>query len=208
VIGVVGDIRHSGLREEQGRAIYVVNRQNPGIFMTLAVRLAIDPAASHDALRRAVWRVDDDQPVWKVRTLDSLIDRSVQLERFLIGVLGIFGTSALMLAVTGLSGVLAQSVQQRAKEIGVRVAIGATPSEAARLVVRSGLWLTAAGLILGFPAAALTARFMQTLLYQVGAIDPLTYAAVAALLLVVSIGACAVPARRATKVDAATILRE
>jgi ABC-type antimicrobial peptide transport system permease subunit len=132
----------------------------------------------------------------------------VQLERFLIGVLGIFGASALMLAVTGLSGVVAQSVQQRAKEIGVRVAIGATPSEAARLVVRSGLWLTAAGLVLGLPAAALTARFMQTLLYQVGTIDLLTYAAVAALLLLVSIGACAVPARRATNLDAAAVLRE
>ena len=122
VAGVVGDIRHSGLREEQGRAVYASNRQNPGIFMTLAVRFAMDPEASSDALRRAVWQVDSDQQVWKVRTLDSLVDRSIQLERFLIGVLGIFGAAALLLAVTGLSGVVAQSVQQRAKEIGVRVA--------------------------------------------------------------------------------------
>ena len=119
VIGVVGDIRHSGLREEQTRAVYVGNRQNPGIFMTLAVRFSMDPASSSDALRRAVWAVDADQPVWKVRTLDSLVDRSIQLERFLIWVLGL-GASALLLAVTGLSGVVAQTVQQRAKEIGIR----------------------------------------------------------------------------------------
>ena len=208
VIGVVGDVRHSGLREEQARAVYVGNRQNPAIFMTLAVRFATDPSASPDALRRAVWRVDDDQPVWKVRTLDSLVDRSVQLERFLIAVLGIFGASALMLAVTGLSGVVAQSVQQRAKEIGVRIAVGATPSAAARLVVRSGLWLTAVGLTLGLPAAALAARFMRTLLFQVEPIDLATYAAVAVLMLVVSIGACVVPARRASALDPARMLRE
>jgi putative ABC transport system permease protein len=208
VIGVVGDVRHGSLRDEQGRAVYVANRQNPAIFMTLAVRFSIDPSTSYDALRGAVWRVDSDQPVWKVRTLDSLVDRSVQLERFLIGVLGIFGAAALLLAVTGLSGAVAQSVQQRAKEIGVRLAVGATPSAAGRLIVRSGLSLTAVGLVLGLPVAALAARFMQSLLYQVGATDPGTYAAVAALLFVVSMGACVVPARRATKLDPATILRE
>lgn len=208
VIGVVGDIRHSGLREEQGRAVYAANRQNPGIFMTLAVRFAMDPSASQDTIRRAVWQVDSDQPVWKVRTLASLVDRSLQLERFLIGVLGIFGVSALLLAVTGLSGVVAQMVQQRAKEIGVRVAVGATPSAAGRLVVRSGLRMTSVGLVIGLPAAAVAARFMRTLLYQVGMIDGVTYAGVALLLVVVSVAACALPARRATRLDPATVLRE
>ena len=208
VIGVVGDIRHSGLREEQTRAVYVGNRQNPGIFMTLAVRFSMDPASSSDALRRAVWAVDADQPVWKVRTLDSLVDRSIQLERFLIWVLGLFGASALLLAVTGLSGVVAQTVQQRAKEIGIRVAVGATPSAAARLVVRSGLWMTGIGLALGLPAAALAARFMRTLLYQIGPADLLTYGAVGILLVAVSFGACAWPARKATRLDPASILRE
>lgn len=208
VIGVVGDIRHSGLREEQTRAVYVGNRQNPGIFMTLAVRFSMDPASSSDALRRAVWAVDADQPVWKVRTLDSLVDRSIQLERFLIWVLGLFGASALLLAVTGLSGVVAQTVQQRAKEIGIRVAVGATPSAAARLVVRSGLWMTGIGLALGLPAAALAARFMRTLLYQIGPADLLTYGAVGILLVAVSFGACVWPARKATRLDPASILRE
>ncbi len=208
VIGVVGDIRHNGLREEQMRAVYVGNRQNPGIFMTLAVRFSMDPASSSDALRRAVWAVDADQPVWKVRTLDSLVDRSIQLERFLIWVLGLFGASALLLAVTGLSGVVAQTVQQRAKEIGIRVAVGAAPSAAARLVVRSGLWMTGIGLALGLPAAALAARFMRTLLFQIGPADLLTYGAVGSLLVAVSFGACAWPARKATRLDPASILRE
>ena len=208
VIGVVGDIRHSGLREEQARAIYAANRQNPGIFMTLAVRFSMDPSASGDALRRAVWDVDADQPVWKVRTLESLVGRSIQVERFLIWVLGIFGASALLLAVTGLAGVAAQTVQQRAKEIGIRVAIGATPSAAARLVIRSGLWMTGIGLVLGLPTAALAARFMRNLLYQVAPVDALTYAAVAALLTVVSLAACAWPARKATRLDPATVLRD
>ena len=208
VVGVVGDIRHAGLREEQARAVYVGNRQNPGIFMTLAVRFSMDPSTSFDALRRAVWTIDADQPVWKVRTLDSLVDRSIQLERFLIWVLGIFGVSALILAITGLSGVVAQTVQQRAKEIGVRVAVGATPSAAARLVVKSGLWMTGIGLLFGLPAAALAAGFMRTLLYQVGPIDFLTYGAVASVLVFVSIGACAWPAQKATKLEPARILRE
>jgi putative ABC transport system permease protein len=208
VVGVVGNVRHSGLREEQARAIYAVNRQNPAIFMTLTVRTAIDPSSLHDALRRAVWQVDSDQPVWKVRTLGSLVDRSTELERFLIGVLGIFGVSALALAVTGLSGVVAQSVRQRAREIGVRLAVGATPSAAGRLVVRSGLWMTILGLAVGLPLAAVTARFMRTLLYQVGPVDTLTYLAVAMLLVVVSVGACTIPARRAAKLDPARVLRE
>lgn len=208
VVGVVGDVRHSGLREEQARAIYAVNRQNPAIFMTLAVRTAVDPSSLHDALRRAVWQVDSDQPVWKLRTLGSLVDRSTELERFLIGVLGIFGVSALVLAVTGLSGVVAQSVQQRAREIGIRLAVGATPSAAGRLVVRSGLWMTILGLAVGLPLAAMTARFMRTLLYQVGTVDPVTYSAVTVLLVAVSISACVVPARRASKLDPARVLRE
>ena len=176
--------------------------------MTLAVRFSMDPASSSDALRRAVWAVDADQPVWKVRTLDSLVDRSIQLERFLIWVLGLFGASALLLAVTGLSGVVALTVQQRANEIGIRVAVGATPSAAARLVVRSGLWMTGIGLALGLPAAALAARFMRTLLYQIGPADLLTYGAVGILLVAVSFGACAWPARKATRLDPASILRE
>ncbi len=122
--------------------------------------------------------------------------------------LAIFGASALLLAVTGLSGVVAQMVQQRAKEIGVRVAVGATPSAAGRLVVRSGLWMTTIGLAIGLPAAAVAARFMQTLLYQVGTIDLATYASVAILLVAVSLGACALPARRATRLDPAQVLRD
>ena len=94
--------------------------------------------------------------------------------------------SALLLAVTGLSGVMAQLVLHRAKEIGVRVAVGATPSAAGRLVVRSGLWMTTVGLVMGLPAAAVAARFMRTLLYQVGPIDVATYGGVAMLLVAVS----------------------
>jgi putative ABC transport system permease protein len=208
VIGVVGDVRHSGLDDGLARAVYASNRQNPGIFMTLVARTSGDPMALAPAVRQAIWSIDPDQPVWKVRTLGSLVDRSLDLERFLIGVLGLFGASALVLAVVGLSGVVAQLVAQRSKEIGVRLALGATPSAAGRLVVSAGLTVTAIGLAIGVPLAALVARSMSALLRGASPSDAVVWMIVPSVLGLASVLACLIPAKRAASLDPARILRE
>ena len=207
VVGVVGDVRHTGLDDGNVRAVYASNRQNPGIFMTLVARTSGDPLALNTAVRRAIWAVDADQPMWKVRTLGSLVDRSLDLERFLIGVLGLFGISALVLAGVGLSGVVAQSVGQRTREIGVRIALGATPSAAARLIVSSGLSVTAIGLALGLPLALLVSRLMGSVLRGEGSGSVAIWLAVALVLGATSFAACVVPARRAAAIDPARTLR-
>jgi predicted lysophospholipase L1 biosynthesis ABC-type transport system permease subunit len=207
VIGVVGDVRHTGLDDGNVRAVYASNRQNPGIFMTLVARTSGDPLALDKPVRRAIWAIDPDQPMWKVRTLGSLVDRSLDLERFLMGVLGLFGLSALVLAGVGLSGVVAQSVGQRTREIGVRLALGATPSAAARLIVSSGMSVTAIGLATGLPLAWLVSRLMGSMLRGEGSTDVAVWIAAALVLGVTSFGACVVPARRAAAIDPATTLR-
>jgi putative ABC transport system permease protein len=208
VIGVVGDVRHSGLDDGLTRAVYASNRQNPGIFMTLVARTSGDPMALAPTIRRAIWSIDADQPVWKVRTLGSLVDRSLDLERFLIGVMGLFGVSSLVLAVVGLGGVVTQLVGQRSKEIGVRVALGATPSAAGRLVVSVGLVVTAIGLAAGLPLAALVARSMSAILRGTSPADMLVWIMVPLVLGAAAIVACVIPARRAASLDPARILRE
>ena len=208
VIGVVGDVRHSSLDDRFVRAVYASNRQNPGIFMTLVARTSGDPMTLAPAVRQAIWSIDPDQPVWKVRTLASLVDRSLDLERFLIGVIGLFGMSALLLAVVGLSGVIAQLVGQRSKEIGVRLALGATPSSAGRMIVSSGLAVTAAGLAVGLPLAALVARSMGAILRGAHPSDLLVWVLVPFVLGAAAVTACVIPARRAAALDPAKILRE
>ncbi len=207
VIGVVGDVRHTGLDDGNVRAVYASNRQNPGIFMTLIARTSGDPLALDKAVRRAIWAIDADQPMWKVRTLGSLVDRSLDLERFLIGVLGLFGVSALLLAGVGLSGVVAQSVGQRTREIGVRLALGATPSAAARLIVSSGLSVTGLGLAVGLPLALLVSRLMGSILRGDGSSSVAIWLVVALALGLTSFLACVVPARRAAAIDPARTLR-
>jgi ABC-type antimicrobial peptide transport system permease subunit len=176
--------------------------------MTLVARTSGDPMALAPAVRQAIWSIDPDQPVWKVRTLGSLVDRSLDLERFLIGVLGLFGASALVLAVVGLSGVVAQLVAQRSKEIGVRLALGATPSAAGRLVVSAGLTVTAIGLAIGVPLAALVARSMSALLRGASPSDAVVWMIVPSVLGLASVLACLIPAKRAASLDPARILRE
>jgi hypothetical protein len=208
VIGVVGDVRHSGLDDGLTRAVYASNRQNPGIFMTLVARTSGDPMSLAPAVRQAIWSIDADQPVWKVRTLGSLVDRSLDLERFLIGVIGLFGLSSLVLAVVGLAGVVAQLVGQRSKEIGVRLALGATPSAAGRLVISAGLVVTAIGLAFGLPLAVVVARSMSAVLRGASPADALVWLTVPLVLGAAAILACVIPARRAASLDPARILRE
>lgn len=208
VIGVVGDVRHRDLAQGDAGTIYVLQEQNPGLFNTLTVRTSGRPMDLADDVRQAVWSVDADQPVWKVRTLDSLIEASIAPRRFLLQLVAFFGFSAAALAVLGLYGVVASAVATRTREIGVRVALGATSRGVLTLVVGNGLRLAAAGIALGMLGAFVAAHLMRSFLFGVGATDPLTFGVAGILLLAAALLACAIPAGRALRVDPADALRE
>ncbi len=207
IVGVVGDIKQYSLEDQSIAQIWTVYAQNPHIFATLAVRTAGDPMAMADVVRSAVWSVDKDQPVWKVRTMESLLDRAVGQRRFVLQLLGAYSVVALLLAAIGIYGVIAYSFSMRTHEIGIRLALGAQAGDVLGLVLCQGLRLTLIGVAAGLLAALGLTRWMETMLFGVKATDPLTYSGVGVLLTAVSLIACWLPARRATKVDPMVALR-
>ncbi len=160
-----------------------------------------------EPLRRAVARVDKDQPVYAVASMPSLIDSATSTRRFATVTLGIFGALALILAAAGIYGVASYSVARRSREIGVRMALGASRANMARLILWRGLAPAGAGIVLGWCAAWPLTRLLASLLYGVTATDPATFVAAPALLLIVEMAACYVPARRAMRVDPVAALR-
>jgi len=158
-------------------------------------------------VRQALWRVDADQPMWKIRTVEFLVNRSVADRKFLLALMGIFASLALVLTMIGLYGVISYLVNQRTQEIGIRMALGAQMRDILQMVLKQGMILVLTGVALGLAAAWLSTRLMARLLYQVSATDPLTFAVIAAFLIAVALLACYLPARRATKVDPLVALR-
>src|SRR5262249_53752085 len=171
------------------------------------VRTQMDPAVMTHAIRIELDSLDKDQPIENVHTMTQLVARSVTQRRLSVQILSGFAGLAMLLAAIGLYGVLAYSVAQRRREIGVRMALGAQRSDVLSLVIRRGIRLTLAGLGLGLLAALALTRVMGSLLYEVKPGDPITYAGVSGLLLAVGLLACWLPARRATKVDPIESLR-
>jgi putative ABC transport system permease protein len=208
VIGVVGDIRQFGLAEDALPQFYARNAQNPGIFMTLVAETDGDPLALSADVRRALWRVDPDQPVWKIRTLASLVDGATEGSRLLFVALALFSGAAVILVVAGLYGVASQAVSRRAREIGMRLVLGATRADVLKQVLVSGLRPTLVGLAAGLAIAATSARLLGSLLYGVPPASLVPYAATAGILLLVAVLACYMPARRAAALDPAVVLRE
>src|ERR1043165_8135151 len=209
VVGVVGDTRQTGLNEHK-LEFYVPYAQERRSFMAprdLVVRTKSDPASIASAVRRAVWSVDKDQPVSNVRTLDQVFAAAISQERFQALLLGLFAMLALLLACVGLYGVISYAVVQRTHEIGVRMALGAQPLDVLRLVIRQGLSLTLAGLVIGIVAGTFVTRVLTDMLFGVTPRDPLTFVGVPALLLLVALLACYIPARRATRIDPLIALR-
>src|SRR5262249_17973083 len=149
--------------------------QMPGIFATVVARTTVEPMSLAEAVRQAVWKVDSDQPMWKVRTVDFLLDRRIADRRFVMVLMGGFAVLALVLTVIGLYGVISYMVNQRTQEIGVRMALGAGWSSILGMILRQGMTLVFIGVALGLAAAWLVTRLMATLLYGVTATDPLTY---------------------------------
>jgi len=207
VVGVVGDTKQYGLDEQDLGFVYGVQAQNPGIFNTLAVRTEGDPMALAGAVRSALWSVDPEQPVWKIRTQQSLVERAKGAPRFLAQLMGGYAILALLLAAVGLYGVTSYSVAQRTREIGVRMALGADAAEVRRIVLGRGLRLAGLGLVLGLLGALALGRVVQSLLYATSPADAVTLLSVALLLLAVAGLASYLPARRATRVDPVVALR-
>lgn len=208
IVGVVADIRHEALSDEGLEAIYASNAQNPGIFMTMAVRTAGEPMAMAGDVRAAVWSLDPDQPMWKVRSLESLITASLGRDRFLLRALSFFAASALLLALLATYGSVTQAVALRRREIGLRVALGARPVAVLALVMRGTMTVCIAGVLAGVGASLVVAPALAAFLHGVEPTDAGTFAAACALLLLASMLASWLPARRALEVDPAVTLRE
>jgi putative ABC transport system permease protein len=207
VVGVVGDAKHYWLEETQRPQMYDAYSQDPGLFATVVIRTSVEPLSLTEPVRQAIWKVDADQPMWKIRTVEFLVNRSTADRKFLMALMGIFATLALVLTIIGLYGVISYLVNQRTQEIGIRVALGAQMGDIMRMVLKQGMVLVFTGVALGLAAAWMLTRLLSRLLYRVSATDPLTFVAISLLLIAVALLACYLPARRATKVDPLVALR-
>jgi putative ABC transport system permease protein len=208
VVGIVSDVKNNGVSSEPMVAMYTPYAQRPWPAMQLVVRAAGgDPLSLVGAVRAAVAEADRDQPISQVETMEAALSDSIASARLTTALLASFALVALVMAAAGLYGVVAYSVEQRTREIGVRVALGANPRAVLRLIAAEGVRLTAGGIAAGTAAAVLVSRAMSGLLFGVSAVDPFTYLAVVILFAIVAGVACFVPARRALRVDPLTALR-
>jgi len=209
IVGVVGDVKQTSLALSQPDAVYITTDQSWFVddALSLVVRTRGDAAVVAPAIRKAIWSADKDQPIVRVATMDDLLTASAAERRFALILFEAFGIAALVLAATGIYGVLSGSVTERMREIGLRSALGATRGNILALVVRQGMILTGIGVVIGLSGAAAASRALVTLLFGVSRLDPITYLAVTVLLACVSVIACWVPAWRAARVDPCVTLR-
>jgi putative ABC transport system permease protein len=210
IVGVVGDIRRDGRAADIVPQVYVSAAQTdvyPVRLASIAVRANGDPYALVPSIQRAVWSIDPDQPITNVRTLDEVLSIAAAQRRFNMTLLLSFAALALALALVGVYGVIAYAVAQRTREIGIRVALGATRRDVIALVVRSGLGWSLAGIASGIAGAYAASRLMAGLLFGVTASDPATFATIAIVMAAVALSASYVPARRAASVDPVSALR-
>ena len=207
VIGVIGDVRHSGLEAEPAPEMYTWYLQNPPSNPFIMVRAAGDAASLATAVRAQVQAVDKNIAAYDIRPMAQVRSESVAQRRFILMLVAAFGVLALVMAAVGVYGVMALIVSERTAEIGVRLALGAQPMQVLRAVVAQGVTLSAAGVIVGLLLAAALVPLVSTQLYGVAALDPPTMAAVPAVLLAIAVLACIVPARRAMAIDPVNALR-
>jgi putative ABC transport system permease protein len=209
VVGVSHQVKVEGLGEKQNDLeIYVPITQNSWYWAAIAVRTANDPMSLAPAVKSAIARVDKDQPVTRIRTMDEVAAGSIAQPRFRAQLVAAFAALAMLLASVGVFGVLAFSVGQRTREFGIRMALGASTGDVLRLVLRSGLKMIGVGLGIGLIATLALTQSLQSVLFGVKPMDPLTFAAAACTLIIVALLACAIPALRAARVDPASALRQ
>jgi predicted permease len=207
VVGVVGNVKQDALDADSRMALYMAQTQTTPRGINVVARSEGDPASAAAAIRREIRDLDPDLPVYDVRTMADRVSESLARRRFAMLLLSIFAGLASGLAVVGIYGVMAFLVAQGMKEMGIRMALGATPRGIGLLVLRRGLVLAAAGLALGVAGAFVLTRLMRSLLFGVGSADPLTYALVSALVVTTAVAACSLPARRAARLDPMRSLR-
>jgi putative ABC transport system permease protein len=211
IVGVVGSVKHYGLRDRTQAQMYEPFRQFPITGMTFVMKTAVEPATISAAVRREIRAVDPDQPVTGIQTLTAMMRNSTALARAQTLLLSVFAGIALVLAAVGLYGVMAYAVSQRTQEIGIRMALGARPASVLRLVIGHALALTLVGLAIGLAGAVLLgrvlSRLLDTLLFQVAPSDLVTLAVVPLVLTIVALLATAIPARRAMRIDPIEALR-
>jgi putative ABC transport system permease protein len=207
IVGVVADVRYSGLADEQSSLVYVPHAQQGWGGMVVAIRAAGDPAPLAAVLRQEVARLDSELAVADVGTMAAFASASIARERFSTMLLAAFGLTALLLAAIGIYGVMAYAVGRRTRELGVRSAMGATPGQLAADVLGRGLSLTAAGTAVGLAAGVFTAKALEGLLFGVEATDAVTFAVAPMVLAIVAVAACVAPARKASRVDPVIALR-
>lgn len=208
VVGVIGDLKDRSLAAATEPTIYLAHAQFPTGYMSVAIRTAGDPLLFARSAQQALAATDPDVPAFHVRSMEQLVASSIAQPRLYTTLLTLFAAVAILLAATGLYGVLAQGVAQRRRELGIRVALGATAAEVIRLVLRQAAFMAAGGVLLGMLAGVAATRLLSGLLFGVPPRDPVTFATVALLLLGVCLVAGWLPARRAARVDPMTVMRE
>jgi len=211
IVGVVGDVRQMGLDEAVKAEMYLpyqqVEQQPWFIPRDLAIRTSGETSSLVGAVRQVIREIDPDQPISNVATMSDLLGEEAGQRRVGMIMLAAFSVLALLLASIGIYGVLAYFVTQHTNEIGVRLALGATPRNILLMIVKRGMGLTLLGISIGLAASFALTRLMTSLLFEVKAVDPLTFLFVPLLLAVAALLACSIPARRAMKVDPLVALR-
>jgi putative ABC transport system permease protein len=211
IVGVVGDVKYSGLDSGPEPAIYVPYNENGWAGwawqMYLVVRSSGNAQQIVPAIRAELASIDNTLPLARVRTMDELLDESLVQQRFRTWLISGFAALALLLSAIGIYALISYSVSQRTREIGVRVALGAQPSNVLVMVLREGLQLLVFGLLLGWIGALATTRVLRSLLYSTSVTDAVSFGATSITLIAVALLACYIPARRATKVDPMVALR-
>jgi putative ABC transport system permease protein len=207
IVGVVGDVKHRGLDQETLQEMYVPHTQFPMYGGVLLAHTAGDPLKMVGAIKERVWAIDKDQPVHRISTMERLLAETLAPQRFSTLLLSMFAATALLLASSGIYGVMSYAVSQSTREIGIRMALGAERRNILRLVVGQGMVLALAGIGIGVVGALALTHLMEKLLYGVSTTDPVTFITISLLLASVALLACYIPARRATKVDPMVALR-
>ncbi|MEJ7709990.1 MAG: FtsX-like permease family protein [Pyrinomonadaceae bacterium] len=207
LLGVVGGVFYERLDAGTEKTIYLSHLQNPANSMWVTVRAAASPTGLINAVRAQIRKLDPQQPVIEVKTMDQIVAASIWQPRLYTILFGVFAAIAMLLSAIGIYGAMTCSVTQRIHEIGIRMALGALAGDVLKMVIKQGMMLALIGVTIGLVAAFALTRVLSSLLYGVTATDPMTYVIVALLLASVALLACYVPARRATKVDPMVALR-
>jgi putative ABC transport system permease protein len=208
IIGVIGDIRHGGLEEEPQPELYVTYQQGgPPVGPFIVMRTIGDPSEMAETVRSELRQFDKNMPIYDMRTMSTLRSEAVSTRRFILTIVGAFGVLALGLAAIGVYGVMAMIVGERTREVGVRLALGAEPSQLLGLIVLQAAKLAAIGVALGLAIALPMASLLDSQLYGIESFDPMTFVIVPIVLLVVAALAALVPARQAMRIDPLAALR-